>query len=284
MVFEEIIVNQFLQSYATPLLTEAFKAITYFGNPAVWVIIAAWLFWIGKERKSFVVMSIMLFCGVIAGGLKILIARPRPTEVIALVIETSPAFPSAHSTLMAAYAIYGWLSKWVQKYLKYLLIILTILVGISRLYLGVHYLSDVLAGLLIGGIIGRIVIKLESKIDKINFHISKIQDEFLAIIFFILMLILYFFVPEQYHAGFTILGYFAGYSIYRHTKINLDLKKSKSLKLTIISIIIGTGLLGAMGYIALKNPNIYGDTLFFIAGIFMTVIWPLVIQKFIQKK
>ena len=83
---------------------------------------------------------------------KYLFARTRP-EDINLVIETGFSFPSGHS--MVSLAFYGFFvyllyhKKWSKK--KRLmacipLIILTLLVGISRIYLGVHYASDVLAG------------------------------------------------------------------------------------------------------------------------------------------
>lgn len=87
--------------------------------------------------------------------LKILIQRPRPTE-FRLIDEKGYSFPSAHS--MASMAFYGLLIYLIYKYvtniyLKWILIVilslLIISIGISRIYLGVHYTSDVLAGFLI---------------------------------------------------------------------------------------------------------------------------------------
>lgn len=286
LALEEIAVNQFLQSFATPMLTEAFKAITDLGNPAFWFIIAAWLFWLGYERRSFIVMSLILFVGVIAGGLKIAIMRPRPFEtgqITALVAETGYSFPSGHATIAGAFAAYGWFTKWVRKSWKYLLILMAIGVAISRIYLGVHYLSDVIAGLILGGAIGWAVFRLEARIHKMHFHISKIEEELAVVLFFIAMVALYFFMPEAYAAAWAVLGYFAGYAVFRHTKIDLSLEKSKSKKLTFFFILIGTAILGGAGYIANKNPNIFGDALFFISGVFMTVIWPLVMMKTVQK-
>lgn len=87
--------------------------------------------------------------------LKDILQRPRPTEY-RIINESGYSFPSGHS--MISMAFYGFIIyltyKYVKnKYIKWglitLLSILIITIGISRIYLGVHYTSDVLAGFLI---------------------------------------------------------------------------------------------------------------------------------------
>ena len=89
--------------------------------------------------------------------LKILIERPRPPLDMQAIIETGYSFPSGHS--VAAMSMYGFLAyllyrdttsrtvRWLTVSVASALILL---MGWSRLYLGVHYLSDVLAGFLVG--------------------------------------------------------------------------------------------------------------------------------------
>lgn len=87
--------------------------------------------------------------------LKHLVMRPRP-EFIHLVDETGFSFPSGHS--MAAFGFYGFfiylinksnLSKKIKIILTISLSILILLIGTSRIYLGVHYFSDIIAGFII---------------------------------------------------------------------------------------------------------------------------------------
>jgi membrane-associated phospholipid phosphatase len=89
-------------------------------------------------------------------GGKYLVDRPRP-EFVTQVIETSPSFPSGHAT--AAMALYGFLAYlcWregptprLRFECAFWLVMLIGLLGLSRLILGVHYLSDVAVGYLIG--------------------------------------------------------------------------------------------------------------------------------------
>ena len=87
--------------------------------------------------------------------LKGILQRPRPTE-FRIIEETGYSFPSGHS--MVSMAFYGYLIYLIYKYVKNkyiktsLIILLSILIcciGISRIYLGVHYTSDVLGGFFI---------------------------------------------------------------------------------------------------------------------------------------
>ena len=100
---------------------------------------------------------------------KDLFHRPRPfLTVKGLVPVLTPhgfSFPSGHATLAAAMAVV--LAYHFPK-ARYLVIGVALLVGISRIYFGVHYLSDVLAGFMLGIIVGALSIRLEKIILSLN--------------------------------------------------------------------------------------------------------------------
>ena len=147
------IISTFLISdFTTPIA----KFITNFGGAIFLIILTITLFVLIKNKK--IGLSIILNLIVITGLnqiLKYILQRPRPTEY-RLIEETGFCFPSGHS--MVSMAFYGYLIyliyKYVKnKYLKWISIVLlsTLIcsIGISRIYLGVHYTSDVLGGFLI---------------------------------------------------------------------------------------------------------------------------------------
>lgn len=115
--------------------------------------------------------------------LKIIIQRPRPIGY-RLIEETGYSFPSGHS--MVSMAFYGYLVyltyKHIKnKYLKYLLMIilniLILMIGTSRVFLGVHYTSDVLGGFIISIIYLIIYIKCIEKINKKQYNHVKIKKK-----------------------------------------------------------------------------------------------------------
>ncbi|MCI8345724.1 MAG: phosphatase PAP2 family protein [Clostridia bacterium] len=147
------IISEFLISdFATPIA----KFITNFGGSIALIVITILAF-VGIKNKK-IGISIFMNLGIAAGlnwTLKQILQRPRPTEY-RIINETGYSFPSGHS--MTSMAFYGFIIYLIYKYVKnkYLkasliafLSMLIILIGVSRIYLGVHYTSDVLAGFLI---------------------------------------------------------------------------------------------------------------------------------------
>ena len=149
--------------------------ITSFAAGTVLVILSVLSFCLIKNRKDArnitVNLLIVFLCNTV---LKYLIHRPRP-QINPLVTETGYSFPSAHT--MVGTAFYGFIIYLVQKNIKtrkisniitVLLVILILLIGISRIYLGVHYASDVIAGFLLGLVYLLIFIKIIRKGEKIE--------------------------------------------------------------------------------------------------------------------
>ena len=114
------------------------------------------LFLLIKNKKiGLSIISNIVIITILNQLLKRILQRPRPTE-FRIVEETGYSFPSGHS--MVSMAFYGYLIYLIYRYIKnkyikwsliVLLSILICLIGISRIYLGVHYTSDVLGGFLL---------------------------------------------------------------------------------------------------------------------------------------
>ena len=147
------LVSTFLISdFATPIA----KFITNFGGAIILIVLALMLFIFIKNKKIGIsIISNLAIITLLNQLLKRIVQRPRPTE-FRIVEESGYSFPSGHS--MVSMAFYGYLIYLIYKYVKnkYLkwisIILLSILIcsiGISRIYLGVHYTSDVLGGFFI---------------------------------------------------------------------------------------------------------------------------------------
>ena len=147
------IVSRFLISdFTTPIA----KFITNFGGAIFLIVLTIVLFVVIKNKKIGVsIFSNLVIVTILNQLLKGILQRPRPTEY-RIIEETGYSFPSGHS--MISMAFYGYLIYLIYKYVKnkYIkwisIVVLSLLIctiGISRIYLGVHYTSDVLGGFLI---------------------------------------------------------------------------------------------------------------------------------------
>lgn len=146
-------IYSFISIFICKTITSIMKCITFFGSAYVLITITTLLILFCKDKKYFGInlVSIFIFNIILKG----IIGRTRPVGRN-LITEGGYSFPSGHS--MVGFAVYGLLIYYIYKNVKnkihkWILIIflslLIIAIGISRIYLGVHYPSDVLAGYLL---------------------------------------------------------------------------------------------------------------------------------------
>ena len=145
----------------TPLLTDLMKSMTTLASVTGVIFASAgvlsWLI-ITKQRRHLVALLVSLVgAGVFSELFKLLFARARPALQSALIAETGYSFPSGHT--LVAVCFYGVLAYFILKAVKSMrartatLIVAIIIVfgiGFSRIYLGVHWPTDVLASFLLG--------------------------------------------------------------------------------------------------------------------------------------
>ena len=152
-IIEYKIISTFLISdFTIPIA----KFITNFGGAIILIVVTiAWFISIKNKKIRLSIFSNLVIITILNQLLKRILQRPRPTEY-RIIEETGYSFPSGHS--MISMAFYGYLIYLIYKYVKnkyikwisiILLSILICVIGISRIYLGVHYTSDVLGGFLI---------------------------------------------------------------------------------------------------------------------------------------
>lgn len=147
----------------TPALLQVFGAITSLGDAITVVLITftigAYFALSSRQIRSYLVGFIVTLTGALSCAyvLKEVVARARPTGLIPSIIETSYSFPSRHAVI--AVALYGFiaffLARQYPEYARKIAAAATILIfsiGFSRLYLGVHFPSDVIAGFALGGL------------------------------------------------------------------------------------------------------------------------------------
>jgi len=147
-------------SFQTELLNNIFLYITTLGNLSSMVIfsvIISIILWLKKDYISIkFLISSMIGISVLIFGLKELVGRLRPQDYVAEMFQDGNAFPSGHASSSMAlslalfFIIYPHLTSKVSKIIvTFLLLTFTTLIGISRIYFGVHYFSDVAGGMML---------------------------------------------------------------------------------------------------------------------------------------
>lgn len=151
-------IYNFIISNRDDFLDNYFKLITKLGNVRVVLVVILLFIFLFRNKYSLYIMICSISSVFLNTILKFLVRRERP-NILRLIEQGGYSFPSGHA--MISICLYGYLlylayTKINNKILKYsvsiILILIIISIGISRIYLGVHYASDVIAGYLLATI------------------------------------------------------------------------------------------------------------------------------------
>lgn len=154
-------ITDFITSFRTPELNKFFQFITDLGDLYAYIIattLAAIFFFFKLKNKWFLfqLLGVLILSALANIALKRAFDRARPTIEHLVVVKTL-SYPSGHA--MSAMAFYGFLTylvfqikmkHWLRAILSSIFIFLILAIGISRIYLGVHFPSDVAGGFVAG--------------------------------------------------------------------------------------------------------------------------------------
>lgn len=148
-----------LTRYSSPALDSAAAAMSFMGSEAVLGLLVGLTALFAFQRRwgsATMLLLVTLGAQMLNNVLKDLFHRTRPAPVTGLIPAQAFSFPSGHAMVSAAFYLFlayvTWrlLRGWTRLVWTGLLVVLVLLIGLSRLYLGVHYFTDVVAGYVAG--------------------------------------------------------------------------------------------------------------------------------------
>lgn len=151
-------VHNFIMKFSSEMTTKFMKIFTFLGSTpfitGLCVLVFVILLYKKQKEYAYKCAGILVISTLINNIVKVIVRRPRPEYIT--VVENTFSYPSGHT--MASVTLYGFLiyfilqskiSKTYKIVFSIVLGIIPVLVGISRIYLGAHYFSDVFGGALL---------------------------------------------------------------------------------------------------------------------------------------
>lgn len=139
----------------SPALDGVMNFFSFLGRAEFYLVIAPFIYWTLDKRLGIRALLILLAIDVVSASFKLLLHQPRPYwigDVKALSEEASYGIPSSHAS--DSLAVGGYLAYRAKKtWFSVVMGIILFCIGLSRLYLGVHFLHDVLFGWVLGAIV-----------------------------------------------------------------------------------------------------------------------------------
>ena len=153
-----------IAEFRTPVLDTVFQLLTYLAQEILVVVIICWLYWCQSKNLAYTLGFTYFFSGLFVQGLKLTFRIPRPwildpefhPVASAVPAATGYSFPSGHTQSgTALFSTLGFSAR--KKSWRCIFFILMVLIGFSRMYLGVHTPKDVLTAMIITLIISYVI-------------------------------------------------------------------------------------------------------------------------------
>lgn len=287
----EIGIIKTIQSVANNFWDIVMVVFSFFGATEFFVLAFVLLFWCYDKRFAFKFAAIFGAVSAINWGLKEIIMRPRPFVADGSIINytntSGYSMPSGHSSAISA--ISGTIifeaqkssKKWFKISTTIILVLLCLCVGFSRMYLGQHYLTDVVAGLALGFAISLVVSKF------IKFG----NKEHIYALFLLPLLVLGYlmffktFATDNFRAGQYAIIFMIGIAIvlgYFFEKTFIKYESAKIWWFDIIKVVAFGGAAVGLYFLlcwALPNLVFFRSIIVLIDILFVMVLCPLCFKK-----
>lgn len=295
-----------LEKLRNPVLDAFFSVITYLGSEVFFMALAIIVFWCVSKKRGYYLLAVGFFGTLLNQFLKLMCRVPRPwvkdpgfTIVEAARADaTGYSFPSGHT--QSAMASLGSVARFTEKkWLRWVCIVLTALVALSRMYLGVHTPADVAVSLVLGTILLFALYPIFEKSDD--------NPESLCVTILVLVAVSFAYVlfvenhawPSDMDAENLAHGIKNGYLLFgcgaamlicffvERKYIRFEVKAPWWAQ--ILKVVFGLGLIMAIRF-GLKplTTAIFGDhqigtaIRYFFMVVFAVVLWPLTFSWFSQ--
>jgi membrane-associated phospholipid phosphatase len=130
------------------------KGLTFLGSLYFYVLVIPLVYWCVDERKGFRLGLMMILSTALNTLLKVSFKQPRPFHLdpqVGMITEQGYGLPSGHAQM--SLTMWGIVASWGRRLFFVFAVLISFLIGFSRLYLGVHFHTDLIAGWLIGGVV-----------------------------------------------------------------------------------------------------------------------------------
>lgn len=285
-----------LEGVRTPLLSEIFQVITYFGQEVIIIAVICLLYWCVNKRFAYLLGFTYFSAGLLIQTLKITFRIPRPWVLepgfqaveSAVSGATGYSFPSGHT--MGGTCLFAPIALQTKKYyVKLLCIAAFLLIGFSRLYLGVHTPKDVLTAMGLSLIISYAFYKMQHVVLDTDRHLLKITVVLILIALFAAIYSLILLSQETIDTHYAMdacktagagMGFAVGYYLERRF-LNFD-TATKTIGGQIAKIILG--LLVAL-FLKEGIKMLFGTSIILkMFQYFLLVLWVLVIYPYLFTK
>jgi len=285
-----------IEGMRTPFWDTFFGLITRLGEEMILIVFFCVLYWCINKKMAYVMGAVFFMSSLVVQGMKLIFRVPRPwvydptfTTVEGSVgAATGYAFPSGHTQNAAAWL--GSLGAQIKPlYIKIICFTLAILVAFSRMYLGVHYLSDVVASLVITFAILFIAMKVIA-----SESVCKTRELLISGFIALCAIATIIFAVILYHNGTTeasqlrdstrgagaAIGFAIGMFVER-VYIRFSVK-SKSILWHIIKVVLGIGgTLAIQEGVRFIGTGLVIDAVrYFLMVTWITLAYPLIIKRF----
>ena len=293
-----------LESIRNPVLNWIMQAFTFLGEETVFMVLAIILFWCVDKWKGYYLLTTGFLGTIPSQTMKLIWRVPRPwvRDPSFTVVEsaqsgaTGYSFPSGH-TQGATCTFLGIARTTKRSWLRWIMIVVVLLVGFSRMYLGAHYPSDVVVGLVLG--VGAVLLMypiIRKARESVKFMYGFLFVMLLLTLGYLAYVLLYPFPAEVrlmdpvtkssnwvdgLKNGWTLLGCVLGLIVSYTADRKTNFSEQAPLLGQICKTVLGLAILVGLRVVLKKLFGLISDDLYwnalryFCMVVFAGAIWPL---------